>query len=477
MHLRKFRIPLLCAAAFCALVVASPGIRAVEDGEPPSPTRHAAVNHQYQADETNASGSSHEGEKMIIPFMLAFVVILMAAKVGGDIFERIGQPAVLGELVIGVILGNLGLFGVHALETIGKTESIEIAAQIGVIILLFEVGLESHVDELLSVGLSSFLVAVIGVVAPMLLGYGVGVLLLPDEPVLLHVFLGATLAATSVGITARVLKDLRKTQTREAQIVLGAAVIDDVLGLIVLAVITGLIQSANSGQGESVSMLQVGSIIGKAVLFLFGSLVLGRWLAEPLLRTVSHMKVRGVMMASSISICFLLAAVAGLIGLAPIVGAFAAGLILEGSHFGRFVNRGERPVEEQISPVSDMFVPIFFVLMGFRVELRTFVDPAVIGLASALTVVAILGKLVSSLGAIDRGLRRMIISVGMIPRGEVGLIFASIGASMVLAGERVVNGPTYSAIVVMVVITTLITPVWLKQLYSKTKETTRETRI
>ncbi len=167
------------------------------------------------------------------------------------------------------------------------------------------------------------------------------------------------------------------------------------LGLIVLAVITGLIQSANSGQGESVSMLQVGGIIGKAVLFLFGSLVLGRWLAEPLLRTLSHMKVRGVMMASSISICFLLAAVAGLIGLAPIVGAFAAGLILESSHFGRFVNRGERPVEEQISPVSDMFVPIFFVLMGFRVDLRTFVDPAVIGLASALTLVAILGQLVS----------------------------------------------------------------------------------
>ncbi len=177
-------------------------------------------------------------------------------------------------------------------------ESIEIAAQIGVIILLFEVGLESHVDELLSVGLSSFLVAVVGVVAPMILGYGVGVVLLPDEPVLLHIYLGATLAATSVGITARVLKDLRKTQTREARIVLGAAVIDDVLGLIVLAVITGLIQSANSGQGESVSMLQVGGIIGKAVLFLFGSLVLAVG-CGPLLRTLSHMKVRGVMMATA----------------------------------------------------------------------------------------------------------------------------------------------------------------------------------
>lgn len=416
------------------------------------------------AHEDSAAGTAHAAEEQIIPFMLAIVVILMAAKLGGEIFERAGQPAVLGELLFGVALGNLHLLGIDALEPLKNSAGVAMAAQIGVIILLFEVGLEERVQELLSVGVSSLLVAVIGVAVPMALGYGVGVTMLPEAPPLLHLFLGATLAATSVGITARVLKDLGKTHTKEARIVLGAAVIDDVLGLIVLAVVTGLISAANAGQ-QGMSLGAIGIILLKAVGFLVGALVVGTLVARPIMILMSHLRVRGVMLAASISICFFLAAVAGLLGLAPIVGAFAAGLILEPSHFVPFVSRGERPVEQLIEPISDLFVPVFFVLMGFNVDLLNFVQVEVLGLAAALTAAAVLGKVVCGIGALGKGIRRMIISVGMIPRGEVGLIFASIGASMVLNGERVVAGPTYSAVVVMVIVTTLITPLWLKLLF------------
>ena len=183
----------------------------------------------------------------MVPVLIGLAIILAAAKIGGEIFERIGQPAVLGELVMGVVLGNIALLGWDGFEFLGTNTGIEILAQIGVILLLFDVGLESNVKEMLSVGASSLLVAVLGVIAPFFLGWWMSALFLPEEELLVHMFIGATLCATSVGITARVLTDLGKISARESKIILGAAVIDDILGLVILAVVTGVISAANTG--------------------------------------------------------------------------------------------------------------------------------------------------------------------------------------------------------------------------------------
>ena len=179
--------------------------------------------------------------------LLSLVVILMGAKLGGDVFERLRQPAVLGELLFGVILGNLSILGFHGMDYLKTNEVISTLAEIGVIFLLFEVGLESNIKEMMEVGMSSFLVATVGVICPMILGWWISSLFLPESGTLVHVFIGATLCATSVGITARVLKDLGRSNEKEARIILGAAVIDDVMGLVVLAAVSGIIKAADRG--------------------------------------------------------------------------------------------------------------------------------------------------------------------------------------------------------------------------------------
>ena len=195
-------------------------------------------------------GAEAGGHGGISSFLFGLVAILLAAKIGGEIFERMDQPAVLGELLFGVLMGNAGLFGFHAFDALKTDAGLAIAAEVGVILLLFEVGLESNVDELLAVGRSAMLVAFLGIVAPIALGYGVSAFFLPESTAwYVHLFVGATLAATSVGITARVLKDLHKMDTKEARIILGAAVVDDVLGLVILAVVSGLVKSIDSGGG------------------------------------------------------------------------------------------------------------------------------------------------------------------------------------------------------------------------------------
>src|SRR5215470_6026378 len=181
------------------------------------------------------------------PILGGLLVILIDAQSGGRLFERLRQPAVLGELVAGVVLGNLGLVGLHGLDALRDLPAIDVLAQIGVLLLLFQVGLESEVGAMLAVGMSSLLVAVLGVVTPMVLGFFVSSWFFPSAHPLTHWFVGATLTATSVGITARVLQDLGRTGSTESRIILGAAVIDDVLGLIVLAVVAGIISAANRG--------------------------------------------------------------------------------------------------------------------------------------------------------------------------------------------------------------------------------------
>jgi Kef-type K+ transport system membrane component KefB len=404
--------------------------------------------------------------------LLGVAVILIVAKLCGEVFERIGQPAVLGELVAGILMGNLALVGFTAVEPLKTNETISALAEIGVIILLFEVGLESNLGEMLEVGWSSLLVAVAGVIVPFFLGWGVSAYFIPGEARLGHIFIGATLCATSVGITARVLKDLGRLQTRESRIILGAAVIDDVLGLLILAVVAGAIKAAATG--AALSLPDIAIITGKALAFLFGAVAVGHYVTPHIFRRAGRFESRGVLLALSISFCFLLAWAASKVGLATIVGAFAAGLVLDEVHFETFEEKGKHDLQRLIAPVSTVLVPIFFVLMGLRVDLRYFGQKGLLGFAAMLTLVAIIGKQVCALAVVERGLNRLAVGLGMIPRGEVGLIFAGIGATLLLpnnegASEPVISAGTFGAVVIMVIVTTLVTPPALKWALSRTK--------
>jgi len=407
--------------------------------------------------EVSATASSSDA---LAPVVLALAVILIAAKLGGDVAERIGQPAVLGELVVGVLVGNLSLLGVDWFQFITANTTIGVLAQLGAVILLFEVGLESTVRDMMQVGLRSLLVAMLGVVTPFALGWWVAALLLPGHSVYVHAFIGAMLTATSVGITARVLKDLGHAQSPEARIILGAAVIDDVLGLVVLAAVAAVIAAADSGLALSYGALAL--VLGKALLFLFGALSLGVVFSPRMFSLASRLRGSGVLLATALAFCFTLAWLSSVIGLAPIVGAYAAGLILEDLHYRDFADKEERQLEDLIRPISSFLVPVFFVLMGMRVDMSTFMKPEILGLAAALTLAAVVGKQACALGALGGKLDRLSIGIGMIPRGEVGLIFASIGLTLVVHGEHIIDSGTYSAVVIMVMLTTLITPPALK---------------
>jgi Kef-type K+ transport system membrane component KefB len=390
------------------------------------------------------------------PVVLALAVILVAAKLGGEIATRLKQPPVLGELFVGVALSSLSLVGVSWFDAMRTDVFLDMFSRVGVIVLLFEVGLESTVAQMMKTGLSALLVACLGVATPFASGWVVGVWLLPTHSAYVHAFLGATLTATSVGITARVLKDLNRSTTPESRIILGAAVIDDVLGLVILAVVSGIIEAADAG-GE-LAMSDIALTIGKAVGFLVGALALGLWLSPRLFTLASKLRVRMVLLAVGLSFCFVLAWLADVIGLAPIVGAFAAGLILEDVHYEKLASRDKETMEQLIHPISNFLVPVFFVLMGLRTDLKAFAEPGVLWLAAALCVVAVAGKLVAGLGALGTGLDRLSIGFGMMPRGEVGLIFASIGATLHVKGEPVVDPAVFSAVVVMVIVTTMVTP-------------------
>ena len=388
--------------------------------------------------------------------LLALVVLLPSAKLGGMAAERLGQPAVLGELLAGMLLGNLALVGFDGLDYLKTDAAVEVLAGLGVILLLFEVGLDSSLADLMKVGLSSLLVAVIGVVLPFGLGWLVSALILSDHSFYVHAFIGATLCATSVGITARVLQDIHKIRSPEAKIILGAAVIDDILGLVVLAIITGMITGASSGLD-----LSVGSIvwlIAKVAIFLAGSLLLGVFFVPRFFRQAAKAKIKGMLFSLSLAFCFLLSYLATLIDLASIVGAFAAGLILERVPFEEYRHEDELSPEAMLHPLSAFFVPLFFMQMGLKIDLTSLFRADVLGLALALTAVAILGKQACGLGALERSLNRLSIGIGMIPRGEVGLIFAGVGLTLSVGGERIIDEAIFAAILVMVMVTTLITP-------------------
>ena len=419
-----------------------------------------------------AGGDAHGAYALTF---LWIAVVLIAAKVSG-LIERFGQPAVLGELLMGVAIGNLALFGITIFEPISVDPMILFFAELGVVILLFQIGLESNVKEMAKVGYPAMMVAIGGIVFPFVLGaYLVGPYLMPGLDTNTYLFLGAALTATSVGITARVFKDLGKLKIKESQVVLGAAVIDDVMGLVILAVVTAMVVTGSITAGA------VSLIVLKAVAFLGGAIILGQLTAPYIGDLFSRIHTgAGMKFAVAFSIGLVLAYIASLIGLAPIIGAFAGGLILDDVTFKRF-RRPEfceeldevcktsdaatkqkiesvarrydhKHVEDLLEPVGQVFVPIFFVVTGMSVDLSTFTDTSIILTALGLTLAAIVGKVAAGFFA-GKGMNRWLIGFGMVPRGEVGLIFATIGL-----GLGVVTGGVFSAVIIMVILTTLITP-------------------
>ncbi|WP_462137885.1 cation:proton antiporter [Candidatus Mycalebacterium sp.] len=402
-------------------------------------------------------------------FLLILSLVLIVSKFFGEIAERLKQSAVLGELVAGVVLGAGALAIMPSSPTDAGYQTFHLIAELAVVVLLFEIGLETKLKEILKVGPVSLLVALAGIVAPFLLGFlsvyalaAYGIMGLGEESVfLIAVTAGATLTATSVGITARVLSDLRQLGSPEAKIIIGAAVIDDVVGLIILSLVSGLIETQSASAAGGVSVSQTAIIAGKAFGFLFLAIVLGNIVVERVFSLVEKLRSRGAMIVAALSIAFLYAYAGQYFAeVAPIVGAFAAGLVVRKTHHFE-------EIERQLRNVSDFLVPVFFVAVGAQVDvgvLNPFSEgnSAVLAVALALFVVAFIGKYVSAFAAFGSGIRRHIIGIGMIPRGEVGLIFAQIGYNN---GNGVFDSRFFSAIVLTVMLTTFVVPFLLQKGY------------
>jgi Kef-type K+ transport system membrane component KefB len=416
---------------------------------------------KHSIEKTDKVAYGHEDP--IAPILLGIVIILTAAKIGGGLFEKIGQPAVLGELVLGIIIGNLAYFtGWEFFAPLRNHTFVDLLARFGIIILLFEIGLETDIRDMVKVGLSSFLVALGGIVAPFILGYFTSRYFFPDAGISVHLFVGATLCATSVGIKARVLKDLGKLQTIEAKIILGAAVLDDIIVLFILAIVTDVVITG------SVDPFHIARTSMFSILFLSAAIFMGLKLAPLLGYYTTHRKAEGWKLAMAIVFCLLLAYIANLIGLATIVGAFAAGLILREVRF-KDLKGGEHGMQEILRPATFVFVPIFFLLIGMQIKLELFYDKHVLMVSLAITLAAIIGKQVCGLCALEKGLNRISIGVAMIPRGEVTLIFAGIGKSI-----GVISDTIFTALIMMVIITTLITPPALRLAMSRMPSTPKD---
>jgi Kef-type K+ transport system membrane component KefB len=430
-----------------------------------------------------ASASEPESGSIVLAgVLLSLVVVYFASKLGGEICARIDLPPVLGELLAGVIVGvsmlHLIVFpgsGLEADQSMimqalqrtlhfdpalldvtfkAQSEVLSTLAEMGVIILLFEIGLESDVKELVRVGPQAAIVAVVGVVAPFALGT-IGLMVFFKIAAIPAIFAGAALTATSIGITARVLAEIQRLTSKEGQIIVGAAVLDDVLGIIVLAVVASL---AKTGQVEVGNIVY---LIVSAGVFLIGSVWLGLLLNPFLVSLVNELKTRGQLLITALVLAFVLADVAVVIQLEAILGAFAAGLILAETE-------KRKELQEQIVPVADMLVPIFFVVVGARTDLSV-LNPFVASnregliMAAFLVVVAIVGKVVTGFTLVGQPqLNRLAIGVGMIPRGEVGLVFASFGASTGVLSEAL-----QAAIIVMVILTTFLAPPLLRVVFAK----------
>lgn len=453
-----------------------------------------------------ASGNSAHNDP-VASVILGMTFIFVFGLIGRYLANKTHQPAVLGELLMGVLVGNIAyacgsqlvvvlregaavfnimkelLQGITlhqavyetipnpqyadqvltALSSANGTEYFKIAyivdifSRYGVIFLLFVVGLDSSVEELKKTGTASILVALIGVIAPGILGYLAASSMLPDSSFSAHMFVGATLCATSIGITARVLQEMRILHIKESKIILGAAMLDDVLGLVLLAIVSSMVI-----QGE-VDLFMTGRIIVMALLFFTGVVLIGPWLIRKTASLFRFLYLWEAKLFIAFIFLMALAWLANVVQLATIIGAFAAGVILHDGYFAAAeLNNTRVPtIKELVSPWESLLAPLFFMLIGIQVKLECFFDWQVILLALGLIVAAITGKLLSGLGASSKD-DRLFIGIGMLPRGEVGLVFASIGRTL-----GVIPDMLFSAIVLMVIITTFCAPPLLKWRFQK----------
>jgi Kef-type K+ transport system membrane component KefB len=403
------------------------------------------------------SAAPASGESAIGRLALDLTILVSAALFGGHLAVRAGQPAVLGELLAGLLVGSLPFQLIHQISI---DPYVDILAQLGMLLLLFEVGLELSVADLFAVGASALLVAAAGTTASLTLGTAAAALLLPSFAFRAKLFIGGAIAATSVGITARVLRDMGASRSDEARIILGAAVVDDVLALGLLGILS--MWTASGTPDLAAKGLSTAGLVMKTVGFLTLAVVLGAWLTPVWFRRAARLRTRSALLAVGLRFCFVLAWAASAIGLAPLIGAFAAGLVLEDTHSESFVRRGERSLGELLEPMTSFLVPLFFVLVGLRTNLALFVNPGVAALAGALFVAAVFGKLACAVGVLQKGANRLSVALGMMPRGEVTLVFAALGRTLAAGGTALLDERGYAALVAVVILTTLATPPALK---------------
>ena len=370
--------------------------------------------------------------------LLALFIALLAAKLAAELFERVRQPAVVGEIIAGIIIGPA------VLNLVQPTEVLDALAEIGVIFLLFTVGLETKPSDIFKVGRTATIVAVLGVVVPFAAGWGL-LSLWPGHSWIEATFLGAAMVATSVGITARVLSGMGLITAEASRVILAAAVIDDVIGLLVLAVVSSL------ASGD-VNYWNIGLIAGLAVAFTLLVIVFGSRVVNRVKQPVVNLKIDHSLLMFALVLCFGLAAVANLIGIAGIIGAFLAGVALSEATDGTRLH-------QQSQALTEFTTPFFLVAIGMKLNLAIFLSPRFVVLSVAVIALAILTKFIGcGLGAIGMGRRRAIqVGVGMIPRGEVGIVVAQIGLAMAAVGEVI-----YGVVLAMAVITTLAAPPLIK---------------
>jgi len=383
----------------------------------------------------------------ITQILFSLFLIYASAKLLGELFERFKQSALIGEIIAGVLLGP------QVLNLIGTSEIFPVLAQIGAIFLLFTVGLQTKVEDIMTVGRTSLVVAFLGVIFPFIFGYLY--ILIINHSTVEAMFIGAAMVATSVGITARVFADLGIIETKVARVILGAAVIDDVIGLVVLAIVTGL------GKG-ALSFVKIGLITLEAIGFIAFLILIGRRVVYRMIPRVASFRTRDAVFSLAILFCLLLSVVASYIDLAAIVGAFLAGMVLAELNI-------EFNLSVKTESLYNFLVPFFFVILGSWVDLTIFTRPALLWAALVITIFAVIGKLLGcGLGALNLGKRdALMVGFGMVPRGEVGMIIASIGLNM-----KAIRSDLYTVIIFMVMATTLVTPPILRGLTKNVRSET-----
>lgn len=393
-------------------------------------------------------------------FFLQLLVILLAAKLFAELFSRLSIPSVLGEVLAGIVVGP------SVLGFISASETLQLIAEIGILLLLFEVGLETDVGQLVKEGVRSTLVAVTGVILPGALGYWVSAHWFGME-VIPSLFVGGTIVATSIGITVRVLKDLNQHNSRMARIVLGAAVLDDVIGVVVLAV---LYDFAVKG---TVSIIATVKILLFISSFLLIAPVMAKLLVPLMAKASSSSRTKGMIPTIIISLILGLAAISHAVGAPEILGSFAAGIALArrfflplGASIDHYSHQLAERIEESMTPIIDLFVPVFFVMVGVSINLKV-IDlhsSTFWSFAGVLTVAAVVSKMASGIWAQGGFREKLSTGIAMVPRGEVGLIFAEVGKK-----SGIFDDSAYAGVVFVVALTTLLAPIAMRFAMSKEK--------